>query len=188
MWDFLGINEWGLCQLKLNFPSVKWAVRAVWWGSFEDEGLLNLQGLIELTFQFAWEREHGFFWAVVYLLARFLLQSFPQPYSRNPVYLLEHKGLFYDMFGDYAPYRGCHGDEENQNNLNKVQILQGNNRDLHRLGNRSPNLENRWLLMDSVLGLGNLCQYLGELFNCVSTALHSELCRQKNIAGCRNMR
>lgn len=171
MWDFLGINEWGLCQFKFNFPSIKWPVRAVWWGNFEDEGLLNLQGLIELTFQFAWEREQGFFWAVAYLLTWFLLQSFQQSYSRNPVYLLEHKGLFNDMFGCCAPYQGCHGDEENQNNLNKVQNLQGNNRDLHRLGNRRPDLENRWLFMDSGLRLGNLCQYIGELFNCVGAVL-----------------
>lgn len=171
MWDFLGINEWGLCQFKFNFPSIKWPVRAVWWGNFEDEGLLNLQGLIELTCHFAWEREQGFFWAVAYLLTWFLLQSFQQSYSRNPVYLLEYKGLFNDIFGCYAPYQGCHGDEENINNLNKVQNLQGNNRDLHRLGNRRPDLENRWLFMDSGLGLGNLCQYIGELFNCVGAAL-----------------
>ena len=114
--------------------------------------------------------------------------KFPEPYSGNPVYILEHKRLFCDIFGYYTPYQGCHGDEENQNNLNKVQILHGNNKGLHRLGNRMPNLENRWLLMDSVLGLENLCQYLGELFNCISTALHSELCGQKNIAGCRNVR
>lgn len=111
--------------------------------------------------------------------------KFSERYSRNLVYLLEHKRLFNDIFGYYAAYQRCHRDEKNQNNLHKVQILQGN---LHRLGNRRPDLENRWLLVDSVLGLENLCQYLGELFNCVSSTWHSELCGQKNIAGCRNAR
>lgn len=75
------------------------------------------------------------------------------------------KGLFKWIFEYYSPYWECHGDEENQNNLNKKQILQGSNRrvaiDLYRLGNKRPDLENRRLLMDSVLRLENLCQYLG---------------------------
>lgn len=43
-------------------------------------------------------------------------------------FCMVHKRLFYDIFEYYAPYWECHRDEENQNNLNKVQVLQGNNR------------------------------------------------------------
>lgn len=142
---------------------------------------------MELIFPFAWEREPSFFWVVVYLLMQFLLQNFQQPYSRNPVYLLEHKRLFY-IFRYYAPYRGCHGNEENQNNQHKVQIPHLNNKASHRMRNRRPNLENRWLLMVSDLGFEILCQCIGELLSCTNTVLYRELCGQKNIASCRNVR
>lgn len=188
MWDFLGKNEWGLQQFNLSFPSVKWAARDTWWGIFEGGGLLNVQGLMELTFPFVRERQPSFLWEVVYLLTQFLLQSFQEPYSRNSVYLLEHKGLFYDIFRYYASYRGYHGDEENQSSQHKVQILHVNNSVSHRLRSRMPNLENRWLFMDSVVGFGILCGFLGELLNCINSALRSEPCGQKSIVGYRNVR
>lgn len=78
---------------------------------------------------------------------------------------------------------GYHGDEENQSNQNKVQILCVNNRVSHRLRSRRPNLENRWLFMDSVVEFGILCGFLGELLNCINTALRSEPCGQKSIVG-----
>lgn len=119
---------------------------------------------------------------------QFLLQSFQQPYSRNSVYLLENKGLSYDIFRYYASYQGYHGDEESQSNQNKEQILHVNNRVSHKLWSRRPNLENRWLFMDSVVEFGILCGFLGELLNCINTALCSEPCGQKSIVGYRNVR
>lgn len=42
--------------------------------------------------------------------------------------------------------------------------------------------------MDSVVEFGILCGFLGELLNCINTALCSEPCGQKSIVGYRNVR